>query len=255
MFKRERCRKSVCILLSGVLLLAGGLTGSIYAAETEVLEESSETGSGIRVVDVTIVSLVGNQMTFQIDQVVGEEEETASETSAAEADEGEEMEMPSMPQQSGEDGDGGEAPSGEMPSMPQQSGEDGDGGEMPQRVGGSKEGNSGPNDEADLTETVYIPVSAPVLSTTGEQVSYTILQAGDSLEITFETDENGNEIITQIQILEVSDSSSSTTSGGRSSGFGGMMQGGGMQMPGGSSSGGGMQMPSGGGMGGGPNGG
>ncbi len=251
---------------------------SAARAQSDVSEESSETVPESRIVDVTIVSLAGNQMTYRIDQIVGEEETEENTEEVAESGRSEEAsseehisadsykpamptqgdessEMPTMPAQGDE--------SSEMPTMPTQ----GDGDESSDKPSMSMQGGDGESlqmpsksdREESWTETLYIPVSAPVWSTSGTQVSYTILQAGDTLEITFETDENGSEIITGIQILEVSDSGSSSSSG-QSSGFGGMMSGdgtggdssGSMSMPGGGmhgSSSGGMQMPGSGGPG------
>jgi hypothetical protein len=49
------------------------------------------------------------------------------------------------------------------------------------------------------TTTVYLPVGVQVYSGS-KTAGFSILQAGDQLEVLFETDENGNEVITKIWI-------------------------------------------------------
>jgi hypothetical protein len=49
------------------------------------------------------------------------------------------------------------------------------------------------------TTTVYLPVGVPVYSGS-KTATFSILQAGDELEVQFETDENGTEVITKIWI-------------------------------------------------------
>jgi hypothetical protein len=51
---------------------------------------------------------------------------------------------------------------------------------------------------ADMTHTVYLPVGITVHTDTGKLTTFSILEAGDSLEVLFETDEDGEEMITEI---------------------------------------------------------
>lgn len=50
------------------------------------------------------------------------------------------------------------------------------------------------------TVTAYLPVGVTVYTDTGKKTTFSVLQAGDELDVLFETNENGDEIITEIRI-------------------------------------------------------
>lgn len=54
-------------------------------------------------------------------------------------------------------------------------------------------------------ETIYIPVSVPVYSDTGKELTYTILQAGDTITIQTDRTEDGSEVITGIWLTAKSE--------------------------------------------------
>ena len=51
------------------------------------------------------------------------------------------------------------------------------------------------------TKTVYLPVPVVVHTDTDEKRTFSILEAGDKLQVTIVTDEDGNETITEIWML------------------------------------------------------
>ena len=51
------------------------------------------------------------------------------------------------------------------------------------------------------TKTVYLPVPVVVHTDTDERRTFSILEAGDKLQVTIVTDEEGNETITEIWML------------------------------------------------------
>ncbi|MCD8337264.1 MAG: hypothetical protein LUD18_08315 [Lachnospiraceae bacterium] len=53
----------------------------------------------------------------------------------------------------------------------------------------------------DNSVTVYLQVGVVVYTTTGKEKTFSILQAGDELEVLFETDADGNEVITKMWIV------------------------------------------------------
>ncbi|MCD8022592.1 MAG: MSCRAMM family adhesin SdrC, partial [Lachnospiraceae bacterium] len=57
-------------------------------------------------------------------------------------------------------------------------------------------------EEEDESVTVYLPVGVIVYTTTGKEKTFTILQAGDELEVLFETDTDGNEVITKMWLKD-----------------------------------------------------
>ena len=80
----------------------------------------------------------------------------------------------------------------------------GSSGKMPggMNPGESMAGASGAGDAAGQTQTVYIPVSAPVFTDTGKQKTFSILQAGDTITIESEPGSTGEEVITAIYLTD-----------------------------------------------------
>ena len=61
--------------------------------------------------------------------------------------------------------------------------------------GMSQRGGFGKQQE---TVTVYLPVAVVVHTDTGKEMTFSILEAGDELEVLIETDADGEEMITEI---------------------------------------------------------
>lgn len=51
------------------------------------------------------------------------------------------------------------------------------------------------------TKTVYLPVAVTVHTDTGEERTFSILEAGDELEVRLEENAEGEEVITEIWML------------------------------------------------------
>ena len=60
----------------------------------------------------------------------------------------------------------------------------------------------GGRSEQQNTKTVYLPVPVVVHTDTDEKRTFSILEAGDRLQVTIVTDEEGNETITEIWMLK-----------------------------------------------------
>lgn len=100
-------------------------------------------------------------------------------------------EMPDMRQMgSGEMPDMSQFGNGEMPDMRAMSGGDSEGG-----ASGRMQGGRGSQVEA---KTVYLPVSVVVHTGTTSTATFSILEAGDELTVLYETNANGEEVITEI---------------------------------------------------------
>ena len=85
-----------------------------------------------------------------------------------------------------------------------------DGGNMTLQEGMSRDGRDMPSGDFQKggrsevqndTKTVYLPVPVVVHTDTDERRTFSILEAGDRLQVTIVTDEEGNETITEIWML------------------------------------------------------
>ena len=84
---------------------------------------------------------------------------------------------------------------GEMPNVDQARNEEINGS---RQIEGREFPGSGMRNQSQETVTVYLPVGAIVHTDTAKEMTFSILEAGDELEVLFETDEDGNEVITEI---------------------------------------------------------
>lgn len=64
--------------------------------------------------------------------------------------------------------------------------------------------------EREETKTVYVPVAVPVHTDTDETMTFSILEAGDELEVLFE-EKDGEETITEIWLLDTADTDAENT--------------------------------------------
>ena len=199
-------------------------------------EEKNETESGEseivpgeRTTTIMVVSITGNEMTYYEvqeepeseteTQKVTEEKEGMTEESEelTEESEQEETEAESesentkdmMPPGGMSQNEGNMTPPGGMNQdggnmTPQ------DGGNMTSPEGMSQDGGDMPSGDfqkdersgmQNNTKTVYLPVPVVVHTDTDEKRTFSILEAGDKLQVTIVTDEEGNETITEIWML------------------------------------------------------
>lgn len=192
-------------IVSGVMAVSGLAMGM----GTIAIADADE-----RTATIMVVSITGNELTYYEVEENEEETENATEESNSE-EESESKPERSIQEKSETDlestqeseegtkrermmqGDQGE---GQMPSP--------DG--MPQKDGSMKQsgnfGKSGKDENSDRsgnfnTKTVYLPVPVVVHTDTDETRTFSILEAGDRLQVTIVTDEEGKETITEIWML------------------------------------------------------
>lgn len=158
-------KKKLALVLSGILLLTS-LSGCTSSSDEAELAENERYAYAV------VTSIEGNEITYmevEESQVISTKEETEDK---------EESEIPSR----------GEMPSGgEMPSE----------GEMPS--GDSKMDVS--NIEGTAVN-VQIPVGVTVHTAADTETTFSRIAAGDVLKLLLETDEDGNEVITEIWMIE-----------------------------------------------------
>lgn len=219
------------------LCLVMGADATIQAAaedraeEQTVIEEQLETNlteseiqSGERTATIMVIDITGNELTYYEVEDEAEDETADNEVaeeglteSATETDElqgsgvqsspsdkmsqkSEEMTFPEgIPQGS----EGGMTPPDKIP----QGSEDGmtppDKTLQKSEDGMFSEGMTQKDSSAEKqnTKTVYLPVPVVVHTDTDEKRTFSILEAGDRLQVTIVTDEDGNETITEIWML------------------------------------------------------
>lgn len=199
--------------------------------ETEI-DEETEIHPGERTATIVVVSITGNELTYYEVEDETETEEASEETEQNEtdletengsekseisekSDKGAKSEEKDTPK------DGSMTPPDGMPQgdnnmappdgMPQE-----DSGMTP--PDGIAQGDSnasgmlenmpsgdfqkGGRSEQQNTKTVYLPVPVVVHTDTDEKRTFSILEAGDGLQVTIVTDEEGNETITEIWMLK-----------------------------------------------------
>lgn len=226
-------KKKKITWISGLLVLClmAQPTAVVMAkAESEVQEtkntEETETQPGERTATIVVVSITGNELTYyEVEDETETEEseeteqnETETQTSNTEADVAEEedtqkddsMTPPDGMQQGNgmPQGDGDMTPPDGMPQMDDNmtppdgaTQGDSDSSDMPENIPSGdfqKGGRAGQQD----TKTVYLPVPIVVHTDTDEKRTFSILEAGDRLQVTIVTDEEGNETITEIWMLK-----------------------------------------------------
>lgn len=162
-------------LLAALVLVAVVICGCSKLQSRESAE--TELAAGQRKAEIQVVSITGNELTY-----IEVEEETEVEMQMPEG-----MELP----------EGMSMPEGiELP----------EGMDIPEGVdffsdtsmGGSRENPFASSVE---TTTVYLPVRIKVHTGNGKTAAFSILEAGDQLEVLFEENENGEEVITEIRLI------------------------------------------------------
>ena len=196
---------------TGVLLAAGIL---VFSPWKNVLAEDG-AGENLkenqRKANIQVVSIVGNEMTYfeeETETDSTEEEEPENETDSA-AKEEQEGETDSAAKEESENESEGEAESmksdpasgkfdpsqmGDMGSDSEQAGDS----EFDSEQKKSKAASSAGAENGVYFTTVYLPVAVKVHTDTGDIRTFSILEAGDELEVLFEENEEGEEVIIEI---------------------------------------------------------
>lgn len=172
-------------------------TAEPVSGASEPVEKTTEAGNEI--------PEGGNEATEVTSENIVEASADTSQQSNGKMGRGQRGGMQSMDQNgAGERPSMGQNGTGEMPDMSQM----GDGsmpamsqmgdGSMPDMSQMAEKFLSGASQVE--TVTTYLPVGVVVYTDTGKKTTFSILEAGDELEVLFETNANGDEIITEIRI-------------------------------------------------------
>ena len=222
--------------LLALCLMAEPTAVAMAKAESEVqeteIDEETEIHPGERTATIVVVSITGNELTYYEVEDETETEEASEETEQNETDleteNGSEKSEISKKSDKGAKSeekntqkDGGMTPPDGMPQgdnnmappdgMPQEdsgmtppdgiSQGDSNASGMPENMP-SGDFQKGGRSEQQNTKTVYLPVPVVVHTDTDEKRTFSILEAGDRLQVTIVTDEDGNETITEIWMLK-----------------------------------------------------
>ena len=227
-------KRGICLLLALLLTTGGGVAVQASAAdgttvrtsdttmdsaeqtsataiekvqETETESEiSGKIEPGERTAVLTVVSITGNELTYYEEET---ETESESETSGDVSSESEtetlteqvsEQDASSDAQQPSDRPDMSRMPNGTPPGFSQDgTGSDPDMSQIPS--GAAPDFSQNENDASGTaTKTVYLPVPVVVHTDDGDR-TFSILEAGDQLQATIVTDEDGNETITELWLL------------------------------------------------------
>lgn len=204
--KSKKIRWIEILIMAGLILGVGNKAFVEASQETEVSEtesDESEIVPGERTTTIMVVSITGNEMTYyEVQEEPESENESETETQKVTEEESESANTKDKMSPGGmnQDGENMTPPEGmtqdggtmTLPGEMQQ-----DGGDMPS--GDFQKG--GRSEVQNDTKTVYLPVPVVVHTDTDERRTFSILEAGDRLQVTIVTDEEGNETITEIWML------------------------------------------------------
>lgn len=190
-----------------VLLAAALAAGSSMAVRAESSTEELKLEEGQRMASIRVVSITGNELTYY--EIAAENEpETETEGVPDEDTEGiPEPETEGVPDADTEEvpdtgdvrekeaGRIQEAGTGSTPETEPAS-------ETSENAGAGGRGRMGMEAE---TETVYLPVAVTVHTDTDEERTFSILEAGDELEVLIAEDESGADMIIEIWMTDPED--------------------------------------------------
>ena len=190
-----------------VLLAAALAAGSSMAVRAESSTEELKLEEGQRMASIRVVSITGNELTYY--EIAAENEpETETEGMPDEDTEGiPETETEGVPDADTEEvpdtGDVREKEAGRI----QETGtgstpETEPASETSENAGAGGRGRMGMEAE---TETVYLPVAVTVHTDTDEERTFSILEAGDELEVLIAEDESGADMIIEIWMTDPED--------------------------------------------------
>lgn len=200
----RRAYRNLCSVLLAAAVAASG--GSLTAG-AESSTEGIQLEEGQRIASIRILSITGNELTYyELEQETDSEEETAPESEtdlAEEANVKSDAGSKKAPETEADTEQAGapefNMPMGEAPDMEQMEGSGG--------RASARSGNTGVNIR-EMTGmsaepvTVYLPVSVKVHTDTGDERTFSILEAGDELTVLIAETESGEEMITEIWMAD-----------------------------------------------------
>lgn len=204
--KSKKIRWIEILIMAGLILGVGNKAFVEASQETEVSEtesDESEIVPGERTTTIMVVSITGNEMTYyEVQEEPESEKESETETQKVTEEESESANTKDKmsPRGMNQDGENMTPPEG----MTQDGGTMTPPGEMQQDGGDMPSGDFQKGERSEVqndTKTVYLPVPVVVHTDTDERRTFSILEAGDRLQVTIVTDEEGNETITEIWML------------------------------------------------------
>lgn len=185
-----------------VLFIASDAFGSVSASDTVALS------AGQSLVYATITSIEGNEITYtKIDSDVAEELLKRQEEEESQKDETKKDESQTKDQSSGDSTDAGMPSGGEMPAGT-------DSTDRPQQQGGSSDESTETSDAQSQpamspnmqsqgeSVTAQIPVGTTVHTTTDTTTTFSRLRSGDFIKILLDTDADGDQVISEIWMLQ-----------------------------------------------------
>lgn len=185
-----------------VLFIASDAFGSVSASDTVALS------AGQSLVYATITSIEGNEITYtKIDSDVAEELLKRQEEEESQKDETKKDESQTKDQSSGDSTDAGMPSGGSMPSGT-------DSTDRPQQQGGSSDESTETSDAQSQpamspnmqsqgeSVTAQIPVGTTVHTTTDTTTTFSRLRSGDFIKILLDTDADGDQVISEIWMLQ-----------------------------------------------------
>lgn len=217
MFKEHGYRNDSKGWKLGVVMLGTAfvlpLAGGCCLAQEAAPETETEAKSDRRTATIQVVSITGNELTYyelETEATEGVREAGAEDESEAMTTKGKSKAPAFTPR----DGNMPDFVSGDgsVPSftpgdgnMPDFGSGNGSAPNFPPGDGSMPDFGTGNNRGGRNIKTVYLPVAVPVITNTGETMNFQILQAGDTLEVVFLQDQSGNEVITEMTLIRVSE--------------------------------------------------
>lgn len=185
-----------------VLFIASDAFGSVSASDTVALS------AGQSLVYATITSIEGNEITYtKIDSDVAEELLKRQEEEESQKDETKKDGSQTKDQSSGDHADAGMPSGGEMPAgtdstdRPQQQGGSSD--ESTETSDAQSQPSMSPNMQSQgESVTAQIPVGTTVHTTTDTTTTFSRLRSGDFIKILLDTDADGDQVISEIWMLQ-----------------------------------------------------
>lgn len=189
-----------------VLFIASDAFGSVSASDTVALS------AGQSLVYATITSIEGNEITYtKIDSDVAEELLKRQEEEESQKDETKKDESQTKDQSSGDHADAGMPSGGEMPegtdstdrSQQGEMTENASSDESTETSDAQSQPAMSPNMQSQgESVTAQIPVGTTVHTTTDTTTTFSRLRSGDFIKILLDTDADGDQVISEIWMLQ-----------------------------------------------------
>ncbi len=189
-----------------VLFIASDAFGSVSASDTVALS------AGQSLVYATITSIEGNEITYtKIDSDVAEKLLKRQEEEESQKDETKKDESQTKDQSSGDHADAGMPSGGEMPagtdstdrSQQGEMTENASSDESTETSDAQSQPAMSPNMQSQgESVTAQIPVGTTVHTTTDTTTTFSRLRSGDFIKILLDTDADGDQVISEIWMLQ-----------------------------------------------------